>query len=165
VRVLFVCTGNICRSPLAEAIFAHYVREAGLEQEYVVDSAGLSSWHVGESADDRARHCGERHGIPVPSVAREFKARDYDRFDLILALDRGHRQVLLSRAPDADRHKVRLMRDYDQPENQGRDVPDPYYGGDEDFESVYQMLAVCCRRLLDSLQNEHHASLPDPGHP
>ena len=180
IRVLFVCTGNICRSPLAEAIFAHYVREEGLQDRFEIDSAGLDSWHVGENADPRTCHIGSVHGIPVDSVARQFEAADFERFDLILAMDRGHFRALTSRAPAKHRAKVRLMRDYDEPETGqapprsaihsreaagggegeprrsgsplGKEVPDPYYGGREGFESMYRMLSVACRNLLESLK-------------
>ena len=152
-HVLFVCTGNICRSPLAEAVFNHYVQEAGLGEHFVADSAGLDAWHVGERADPRTCRIGEKHGIDVPSIARQFEMGDFDRFDLILAMDRGHFGALRSRAPAAHRQKVRLMRDYDVPDNQGRDVPDPYYGGGDGFQNVYDMLAVSCRNLLESLRD------------
>ena len=159
-RVLFVCTGNICRSPLAEALFAHYVQQDGLADRFAIDSAGLDSWHVGERADPRTCRVGQSYGVPVRSIARQFEAADYERFDLILAMDRGHRRALLSRAPAAHRDKVRLMRDYDDPVNHGEDVPDPYYGGPDGFESMYQMLAVCCRNLLESLK-ESNAPRPN----
>jgi protein-tyrosine-phosphatase len=152
VRVLFVCTGNICRSPLAEALFAHLVREQRLEDRFVADSAGLDSWHVGEPADPRTCRIGETYGIPVPSIARHFEPSDFERFDIILAMDRGHLRSLLARAPARHKHKVRLMRDFDEPHNHGRDVPDPYYGGPAGFESMYRMLAVSCRNLLESLK-------------
>lgn len=153
-RVLFVCTGNICRSPLAEALFAHYVRQDGLADRFLADSAGLGGWHIGDRADPRTRRVAEGHGIPVPSLARQFHERDFDRFDLIVAMDGDHLAELLSRAPAAHRGKVRLMRDYDRAENHGKDVPDPYYGGPQGFESVHQMLAVSCRSLLDTLKAE-----------
>ncbi len=153
-RVLFVCTGNICRSPLAEALFAHYVREDGLGGRFEADSAGLEGWHVGDPADPRTRRVAEGHGVPVPSLAREFHQRDFDRFDLILAMDRGHLAELQSRAPGKHRGKVRLMRDYDRAENRGKDVPDPYYGGPAGFEAVYRMLAISCRNLLEILKEQ-----------
>ena len=152
IRVLFVCTGNICRSPLAEAVFRHYVRAEGLETRFEIDSAGLDSWHVGEDADPRTCRVGRAHGIEVDSVARQFDDADFDRFDLILAMDRGHLRALTSRAPARHRAKVKLMREYDEAENRGKDVPDPYYGGADGFESMYRMLAVACRNLLESLR-------------
>jgi protein-tyrosine phosphatase len=152
LRVLFVCTGNICRSPLAEAIFAHYVRDDGLGERIFADSAGTDGWHAGENADPRTCGIGRKYGIDVPSIARQFEPGDFERFDLILAMDRGHYKTLRARASQAQRDKVRLMRDYDVPEHRGADVPDPYYGGAQGFEEMYQMLAVCCRNLLDSLK-------------
>jgi protein-tyrosine phosphatase len=159
-RVLFVCTGNICRSPLAEAIFSQYVRDAGLDDQFVIDSAGLDGWHEGQPADPRTCDIGQAYGIAVPSVARRFQARDFDRFDVILAMDRGHLDALRSRAPAAHRDKIHLMRDYDAPENHGRDVPDPYYGGPAGFDSMYHMLAVSCRNLLDSLKDRAGSAHP-----
>jgi len=161
MRLLFVCTGNICRSPLAEAIFAHLAREAGGAERYAVDSAGLEGWHAGDPADARSCRVGARHGVDVPSIAREFQQRDFERFDLILAMDRGHLRALRARAPEALRHKVRLMRDYDRPSQRGGDVPDPYYGGASEFEEVFQMLMVCCRNLLDTLE----AARSEPNQP
>jgi protein-tyrosine phosphatase len=159
-RVLFVCTGNICRSPLAEALFAHEARQQGLDHRFLADSAGLEGWHAGDRADPRTLRVAEAHGVPVPSIARRFENRDFDRFDLILAMDRGHLAELRAQAPAKHRDKIRLMRDHDQPEGRGKDVPDPYYGGPEGFEAVHRMLARCCRNLLESLQ-EAAAGAPD----
>jgi len=130
---LFVCSGNICRSPLAEAIFASLVRAEGLEDRFELDSAGTGDWHEGDRADPRARRVGESHGVPVTSVARAVRDADFERFDLILAMDRGHRQELLARSPARHRHKIEMMRAYDRP-GADPDVPDPYYGGFEGFE-------------------------------
>jgi protein-tyrosine phosphatase len=152
MRILFVCTGNICRSPLAEGLFAHYVRKEGLEGRFVVDSAGIDSWHVGEGADPRTCGIGRKYGVEVPSIARQFEPRDFERFDLILAMDQGHFRSLSSRAPEPYRAKVHLMRNYDAPENHGRDVEDPYYGGPEGFEAMFEVLSLSCRNLLESLK-------------
>ncbi|MGE0455352.1 MAG: low molecular weight protein-tyrosine-phosphatase [Vicinamibacteria bacterium] len=149
-RVLFVCTGNICRSPLGEALFAHFVRERGLQDRFVADSAGLGPWHVGDRADPRTRRHAEKFGVAVTSIARQFEDDDFDRFDLILAMDRGHLRELRGRAGASQASRVRLMREYDQPPRQD-DVPDPYYGGPRDFEEVFRILEVCCRNLLDRL--------------
>jgi protein-tyrosine phosphatase len=148
-RLLFVCTGNICRSPLAEAIFRSQAEQAGVGALFEVDSAGTHGWHAGEWADPRARRVGERRGVEVTSIAREVEAADFERFDLILALDRGHLRELRARCPTPLRERIRLLREWGEPP--GGDVPDPYYSGDEAFEQVFDMLEGCCRRLLAEL--------------
>ena len=152
LRVLFVCTGNICRSPLGEAIFGSLLRERGLERRYQVDSAGTHGWHEGEAADARTIRVGERHGISVDSVARALRPDDFARFDVLVAMDRGHLRELRARCPEPLRSKLLLMRDYDRP-GAPKDVPDPYYGVAAGFEEVYAILDVCCRRLLDALES------------
>lgn len=147
-RLLFVCTGNICRSPLGEAIFRQRAAEAGLADRFEIDSAGTHGWHEGEQADPRARRVGQRRGAPVTSVARAVAAADFERFDLILAMDRGHLRELRRRCPPPLRDRIRLMREWDDSED---DVPDPYYDGEEAFERVFEMLDVCCRNLLVEL--------------
>jgi len=158
LRILFVCSGNICRSPLAEAIFAHLAREAGVEARFLLDSAGTHDYHEGEPADPRTRRVGSRHGVAVLSIAREVRVAD---FDLILAMDLGHQRELLSRSPAAHRHKIEMMRAYDRPGGDP-DVPDPYYGGSEGFERVYEILSACCRNLLASLLSRESAPTPAP---
>ena len=149
-RILFVCSGNICRSPLGEAIFVQQAREAGHEARFAVDSAGTHGFHEGEPADPRARRVGERRGVLVTSRARPVAAADFESFDLILAMDRGHLRELRGRCPASLRRRIRLMREFDDPP--GGDVPDPYYDGEEAFEEVFVILDTCCRRLLDEIK-------------
>jgi protein-tyrosine phosphatase len=151
LRVLFVCTGNICRSPLAEAVFKRLVAARGLAAHYEVDSAGTHGWHCGELADPRTRRVGDLHATPVESVARELCADDCERFDVLVAMDRGHLRELQARFPPALHSRLVLMRDYDAP-GSSKDVPDPYYGSFKGFEEVYTILERCCRKLLDALE-------------
>jgi low molecular weight protein-tyrosine phosphatase len=150
-RLLFVCSGNICRSPLAEALFRDFARAEGLADQFELDSAGTHDFHEGDRADPRTRRVGERHGVVVDSIARPVKDSDFRNFDLILAMDRGHLRELRERAPKAERDKIRLMRDFDEP-GRGADVPDPYYGGEDGFENIFTMLSTCCRNLLNALR-------------
>jgi low molecular weight protein-tyrosine phosphatase len=149
-RLLFVCSGNICRSPLAEAVFRDLARKRGVHDHFQVDSAGTHGWHEGEPADARARSVGAAHGLSVDSIARPVKTSDFESFGLILAMDHGHLRELRSRCPAAHRGKIRLLREFDGEDTPG-DVPDPYYDGVEAFESVYRLLDASCRRLLDAL--------------
>lgn len=153
MRLLFVCSGNICRSPLAEAAFAALARAAGQTERFEVDSAGTHGWHAGERADPRALEVGARHGVPVTSRARAVRPSDFREFDLILAMDTGHFTELQRRCPAELRDKIRLMRAYDFP-GAPPDVPDPYYGELSDFEDVYEIVATCARHLLDELTRE-----------
>jgi len=151
-RVLFVCSGNICRSPLAEAIFKSLAAEAGLGARFVVDSAGTHGYHEGDQADPRTRRVGRKHGLDVDSIARAVVDEDFDRFDFILAMDRGHRRELQARAGAGRTAAIRLMREFD-PDARDQDVADPYYGGEEGFETMYAVLVPACRGLLDSLRD------------
>jgi protein-tyrosine phosphatase len=148
-RLLFVCTGNICRSPLAEAIFRRRAEQAGRGSELEADSAGTHGYHEGEPADPRARRVGAARGVAVTSIAREVRRSDFERFDLILAMDGGHLRELRGRCPVPLRDRIRLMREFGEPP--GGDVPDPYYSGDEAFEELFDLLDGCCRGLLADL--------------
>jgi protein-tyrosine phosphatase len=153
VRLCFVCLGNICRSPTAEAVMRHRVREAGLEDAIEVESAGTGSWHVGDPPDARAREEANARGIAMDGAARQFRPADFARFDLVLAMDRENAAHLRAIAPDADAAaKVRLLREFD-PAAAGDDlsVPDPYYGGPEGFSTVFALVDDACRGLIDHL--------------
>lgn len=151
VRVCFVCLGNICRSPTAEGVFRHLVREAGLDHAYVIESAGTAAHHVGEPPDRRAAATARRRGFELGGQAQRFEARDFARFDHVVAMDRSNRRDLMARAPDeAARAKVSLLRDWDPQSEDGAEVPDPYYGGDEGFERVFDICMAGCQALLDA---------------
>ena len=149
MRILFVCLGNICRSPTAEGVMRHLLRERGLEGEVEVESAGTGAWHVGSAPDERATLAAERRGIVLDGAARQVRPADFDDFDLIVAMDRSNLRDLLAIAPDeAARAKVRLLLDG------GRDVPDPYYGGERGFDEVLDLVEEACERLLDEVAGD-----------
>jgi protein-tyrosine phosphatase len=152
LKILFVCSGNICRSPLAEAIFRSLAAESNASDRFVVDSAGTHDYHEGDMADPRTRRVGRLHGIDVTSIARPVVDADFDRFDLIVAMDRGHLRELRSRAGSGRRVSIRLMREFD-PAARDQDVPDPYYGGEEGFETMYSILEPACRGLLATFKD------------
>ncbi|MFL6130204.1 MAG: low molecular weight protein-tyrosine-phosphatase [Mycobacteriales bacterium] len=157
-RVCFVCSGNICRSPTAEAVLCRQLAEAGLAGQVEVDSAGLGDWHVGEGADRRSASVLRRRGYPErPHRARQFRASDFAHRDLVVALDCGHERSLRALAPTAaDRDKVRLLRSYDPAAaaagDREPDVPDPYYGGPDGFEHVLDLVEAACRGLLTEVR-------------
>jgi protein-tyrosine phosphatase len=128
-HVLFVCTGNICRSPTAEGVFRSLVDHAGLDDAVVVESAGTIAFHIGEPPDQRTQAAAAARGVDLSKQkARQIEAADFTRFDIIVAMDRSHHRELLGRAPDGSEDRIRLFMDY-APRNGIRDVPDPYYGG------------------------------------
>ncbi len=148
--VLFVCLGNICRSPLAEGIFIHLAHERGVLDRLRVDSAGTGGWHVGNRADPRSIAVAHKHGIELPSRARTFDdgAHEAELFPWLIAMDRQNQRDMIARG--APREHVHLMLSF-HPDPPCEEVPDPYYGGDEGFDSVYEMLASACAGLLDRL--------------
>lgn len=152
IRVLFVCLGNICRSPQAEGIFRAMADKAGLRDRFVIDSAGTGAYHVGESPDWRTQRCSELHGIPLPFAARQFTVRDFDEFDYILAMDHSNfRDICELARSDADRAKVSLLRAHD-PSADALSVPDPYYGTGDGFERVFQICWAACAGLFAKLR-------------
>jgi protein-tyrosine phosphatase len=155
VRILFVCLGNICRSPTAEGVMRHILREEGLDDAVEIDSAGTGGWHVGAAPDARATEAAGRRSIVLEGGARQFARRDFDDFDLILAMDSDNRREMLALAPsDEARAKVRMLREFD-PDSEGAadlDVPDPYYGGPDGFDEVLDMVEAATRGLLARLR-------------
>jgi protein-tyrosine phosphatase len=151
VRLLFVCLGNICRSPTAEGTMRTLVREAGLERQIELDSAGTGAWHAGSAPDERATAAAARRGIALEGSARRVRAGDFDDFDLILAMDLSNVDELRRMAPGEDaRAKVRLLREFDpaSAETGDLDVPDPYYGDGDGFERVLDHVQAACAGLL-----------------
>ena len=147
MKLLFVCTGNICRSPTAAGVLMSMVREAGLAQSIEVDCAGTHDYHVGEPPDERARRHASSRGYDLSALrARRIAAEDFLDCDLILAMDRGHLRILQRMCPPELHGKLRLFV-------QGHDVPDPYYGGPEGFESVLDMVEAACLGLLFELKS------------
>lgn len=153
IGVLFVCLGNICRSPLAEAVFRALVERAGLADRFDIDSAGTSSYHTGEAPDPRTVDVAKRHGMRVDHVARQVTARDLDRFDYVLAMDRENlRKLERATGGHRGRAEVRLLRSFDPEAGEDLEVPDPYFGGPRGFEEVHAMVERACRGLLDHIR-------------
>lgn len=150
-KICFVCLGNICRSPTAEGIFQHLIDEAELSSFFEIDSAGTSAYHIGESANSKSQHTANKHGITLHSKARQFNASDLEDFDLVLAMDNENFNNVRQMANEHHQPKVGRMRDFD-PDPGNREVPDPYYGGPEGFENVFQIVKRSCQQLLDELR-------------
>lgn len=150
--VLFICLGNICRSPAAEGIMKALVEKAGRGEEFEIDSAGIGNWHVGQLPDSRMRKCGAEHGYRFDSHARQFQKSDFERFDTIAVMDNDNYRAVTSMASSqADRDKVVRMADFLASHREHTTIPDPYYGGYSDFELVVTLLEDACQGLLASL--------------
>jgi len=151
-KILFVCLGNICRSPSAEAVFRAKVEDAGLGDAFEVDSAGTLAYHQGKPADARMMDHAAKRGYRLTSIARKVLLQDFDAFDLLIAMDDDNYRELRALAPDdAARAKVKRMMEY-APETGVTEVPDPYYGGAQGFERVLDLLETACGRLLADLR-------------
>lgn len=141
--------GNICRSPAAEAVFLHRLEQAGLAQHFTIDSAGTGGWHAGDPADPRSRAEGARRGFDLNTSARQVETVDFDRFDLLICMDLENAAVLVDRgAPD---DKVRLLLEW-HPDDAVQEVPDPYYGGEDGFVHMYDLIETACDRLLEDVR-------------
>jgi protein-tyrosine phosphatase len=150
--VLFVCTGNICRSPTAEGVFRHMAEEAHVSDRYLIDSAGTHAYHEGEPPDTRTLAAARRRGYDLSRLrARLLAPSDFTRFDWLIALDEGHQRILLQSVRKARRPRVRLLLEFG-PQGAGRSVPDPYGGGDEGFERVLNLIEEAARGLLAFLE-------------
>lgn len=153
-RVLFVCMGNICRSPTAEGVLRQIARARRVEDAVEIDSAGTGNWHVGSPPDHRAQEAASRRGIDLSGLrARQVGIGDMEYYDLIVAMDRRNRSHLVSMAQPRHRHKIRFLLEFSEQYEQ-EEVPDPYYGGDHAFDLVLDMIEESCERLLDTIAGQ-----------
>lgn len=156
VKVLFVCLGNICRSPLAQGLMEKKIKEAGLEHAIEVDSCGTSAYHIGEQPDERTVKNALKNGLRLDHQARQFVKKDFRAFDYILVMDKANLQCATRMDQTKEfSQKLQLMRDFD-PEDKGGDVPDPYFGGEEGFQNVYEMLDRSMDNFLKQIISKHN---------
>ena len=154
-KIMFVCLGNICRSPVAEAVFNHLVDEMGLSKKYTADSSGTSAYHIGADPDPRMQVTAEKNGVPMDHQAQQFKKEHYDQFDIIFAMDSANYDDILKLTQNHKlRKKVHMLRDFDlKAISKPADVPDPYYrGGMGAFDEVYDIVDRSCREVIKQLE-------------
>lgn len=152
-RILFVCTGNICRSPTAEAVARHWLRMVGLDGVVSVDSAGIQGSHVGETTDSRSQRAAALRGYDLSrGRARKLTEADFAQFDLLLAMDRGHLRAMQQKCPPEHQSKLRLFLSF-APECEREDVPDPYYGAGQGFDDVLDLCEAGVQGLIDTLRD------------
>ncbi|HEX7119555.1 MAG TPA: low molecular weight protein-tyrosine-phosphatase [Longimicrobiales bacterium] len=155
IRVLFVCLGNICRSPMAEAVFRALVRDAGVAHRFEIDSAGTSDYHEGEPPDARAQEVARLRGITLTGRSRPIREQDLLRFDYVIVMDAENLRDVAALAERVEqRAQVHLLREFDPEAGGELDVPDPYYGGRAGFERVHEMIERSCRGLLEHINFE-----------
>jgi protein-tyrosine phosphatase len=157
VSVCFVCLGNICRSPTAEGVMRHLVDEAKLAQRILIDSAGTGDWHIGAPPDERAQHAAGQRGYALAALrGRQIAAADFERFDLLIAMDDKNVAALRQLCPPRQRDKIRLLMEFvpeaDSRWGGTREVADPYFGGAEGFEQVLDQCEAACRGLIAALR-------------
>ena len=151
IKILFVCMGNICRSPTAEGVFRKLATERGVEHLFEIDSAGTGDWHVGNPPDQRAQQAALQRDIDLSTLrARQVSHHDIEYFDTLIAMDRNNLDRLCSIASEAHRHKIKLLLEFSQTKG-GDEVPDPYYGGEHGFDLVLDLIEEACDSLIDSL--------------
>ncbi len=147
-KILFVCLGNICRSPTADGIMQNLIKQHGLQKKLYSDSAGTAAYHVGELPDSRTRQHAANNGISLEHLrARQVNHNDFSEFNLILAMDNANYIELLQRCPPELSDKIKMLLDY-HPSLKGQDVPDPYYGGSQGFKDVFDMCEAACKQLI-----------------
>lgn len=150
-KILFVCLGNICRSPLAEAIFKNKLKQRGIEDQFEVDSCGTANYHIGDSPDSRTIANAHRQGIAIDHIGRQLQPEDLDYYDLILAMDKSNlTNIFRLQNKEEQIGKITLMREFDPLQN-GEEVPDPYYGGEKGFQTVFEILDRSTESLIDKL--------------
>lgn len=150
-KVIFVCMGNICRSPTAEGVMLHMVKERGLADVIEVSSAGTLDYHAGDPADPRSRQAASRRGYVLDRRAKQVRVRDLEEYDLVIAMDRANKRDLLALDPAGKQHhKIKLLGEFLDGDDHA-DVPDPYYGGPAGFETVLDMAEAACGRLIEHL--------------
>jgi len=153
IKILFVCMGNICRSPTAEGVFTHLVKQRGTHDRFMIDSAGTHAYHVGEQPDTRAQQTARQRGIDLSYIrARKFAYSDFEMFDHILAMDSDNYAILVEACPDKYKDKIKLFLDF-APGRSERDVPDPYYGGQNGFEHVFDLVEDASQGFYSSITN------------
>jgi protein-tyrosine phosphatase len=153
IKVLFVCMGNICRSPTAEGVFTHLVEKQGTRERFMIDSAGTHAYHVGEQPDTRAQQTARQRGIDLSYIrARKFAYSDFEMFDHILAMDSDNYAILFDACPAQYKDKIKLFLDF-APHRNERDVPDPYYGGQNGFDHVFDLVEDASQGFYSSITN------------
>ena len=152
VKILFVCMGNICRSPTAHGVFRDLVERHGLSDQVVIDSAGTHAYHVGSPPDRRAQETALRRGVNLSDVeARHVETEDFERFDYVIAMDQDNYMSLSKKCPDAHVNKIYMLMDF-APSSRTREVPDPYYGGASGFERVFDLVQSASEGLVEEIK-------------